>query len=306
VTINQENLPGQEIAPEQLGSVKDQVKEVEIVRDENGDEVKIFWIQAKFKSHKRMETSVERLPRELVGVDFSVDYVEQVLREQKFKSGRGKIRAFSGQSLNSDELLNLHETTEIPNKQVEAIQIFKTLAKSPKIFETLAKSPTVLENQNRMRLVSISSSSEISTSEEFETFSRNRINSLDDAKPTPWNQHSNSKTQIMRMESTCSSGIGKSPDVEQKSFENQLKMLGAPLKQSTVGSVKTDVFSKIQQVKESMDDGDLSNLLQNDYSEFEELDGTFGNHLQENTDDVGNSNAKYVDAIQKELEESTQ
>lgn len=103
----------------------------------------------------------------------------------------------------------------------------------------------------------------------------------------------------MRMESTCSSGIGKSPDAEQKSFE---KMLGAPLKQLT-GSVKTDVFSKI---KESIDDGDLSNLLQNDYSEFEELDGTFGNHLQENTDDVGNSNAKYVDAIQKEFEESTQ
>jgi len=282
VTINQEALPGVEIAPEQLGSVKDQVKEVEIVRDENGDEVKIFWIQAKFKSHKTMQTVVERLPRELVGFDFSVEYVEQVLREQKFKQVRSKWR----ESLNLVEPEKVH--TEIPNKNIEGIQIF----------ETLAKSPTVLENQNRMRLVSISSSSEISTSEEFETFSRSRINSLD-SKSTAWNQ-SDSKIPIVRMESTCSSGIGKSPDVEQKSFE---KILGAPLKQLTVGSVKTDVFSKI---KESMDDGDLSNLLQNDYSEFEELDGTFGNHLQENTDDVGNSNAKYVDAIQKELEDSTQ
>ena len=75
-----------------------------------------------------------------------------------------------------------------------------------------------------MRLVSISSSSEISTSEEFETFSRNRINSLD-SKSIAWSNQSDSKIPIMRMESTCSSGIGKSPDAEQKSFE---KMLGAP------------------------------------------------------------------------------
>lgn len=275
MTINQEALPGIEIAPEQLGSVKDQVKEVEIVRDENGDEVKIFWIQAKFKSHKTMQTMVERLPRKLVGVNFSVKYVEQVLKEQKFKSVRSKWR----ESLNLSEAQQVNETTELHDKKLEAIQIF----------ETLAKSPANLENQNRMRLVSISSSSEISTSEEFETFSRNRINSLD-SKSIAWSNQSDSKIPIMRMESTCSSGIGKSPDAEQKSFE---KMLGAPLKQLT-GSVKTDVFSKI---KESIDDGDLSNLLQNDYSEFEELDGTFGNHLQENTDDVGNSNAKYVDAI---------
>merc|ERR1712168_77299 len=40
--VSQTTLPGTEIQPEDLGAIQDQVKEVEIVRDENGDEVKIF------------------------------------------------------------------------------------------------------------------------------------------------------------------------------------------------------------------------------------------------------------------------
>lgn len=64
--VSQTTLPGTEIQPEDLGAIQDQVKEVEIVRDENGDEVKIFWIQEKFKCYKEMRAPVPRLPRSLL------------------------------------------------------------------------------------------------------------------------------------------------------------------------------------------------------------------------------------------------
>lgn len=63
-SINTKNLPGKEISKQDLQKVKsNDIQEVQTVLDENGDEVKIFWIQEKFLGKNRMICHLDRLPR---------------------------------------------------------------------------------------------------------------------------------------------------------------------------------------------------------------------------------------------------
>lgn len=64
-TSKKNKLPGKEISKQDLQEIKssENIQEVQTILDENGDEIKIFWIQEKFLGVNRMCCEIPRLPK---------------------------------------------------------------------------------------------------------------------------------------------------------------------------------------------------------------------------------------------------